>query len=317
MCRQARIVVPAFAVRRCRHHYADCCIYSDPLSRVFSSSSCRHSSGEGLDGVLAVVMLIVVIFIVTPPVSRRCHLSSCHRLLGLGMDGVQSRRRSMSSFLFDVDPTQPNPNRTLLSSSLSFVRCCCRRSYVVVVVVVRTLFSSLSSLVRYCRRWRSRRHWWYVMSLSSLVRCCRHRCRWYVVVVVVVICTLLSSSLSLVRCCRRPCSYVVVIVVFVRTFVVVIVVCTLLSLPPPFLSPPPMQNCQPLPHPTTYNRRPTDDPTLLPPFIPLPPMQNRQPPRIRPSRPEPSRPSRPVPSPADRAIRRLSSSVIVRHRPTD
>ena len=43
LCRQARIVVPAFAVQRCRHCYADCCIYSDPPPRVLSSSSCRHS----------------------------------------------------------------------------------------------------------------------------------------------------------------------------------------------------------------------------------------------------------------------------------
>ena len=34
--------------------------------------------------------------------SRCRHLSSRHRLLGLGMDGVQSRRRSMSLFLFEV-----------------------------------------------------------------------------------------------------------------------------------------------------------------------------------------------------------------------
>ena len=152
------------------------------------------------------------------------------------------------------------------------------------------------------------------MSLSSLVRCCRHRYRWYVVVVVVVICTLLSSSLSLVRCCRRPCSYVVVIVVFVRTFVVVIVVCTLLSLPPPFISPPPMQNCQPLPHPTTYNRRPTNDPTLLPHFITLPPMQNRQPPPaydqavLSPA--DQAVPSRAQPTVPSVVCRRLSSSDI-------
>ena len=78
--------------------------YSDPPPQVLSLSSRRHSSGEGLGGVLAVVMLIVVFFYSDPPpVSCRCHLSSRHCLLGgLGMDGVRSCRCSMSSFLFDV-----------------------------------------------------------------------------------------------------------------------------------------------------------------------------------------------------------------------
>ena len=38
--------------------------YSDPPPRVLSLSSRRHSSGEGLDGVLAVVMLIPLCLVV-------------------------------------------------------------------------------------------------------------------------------------------------------------------------------------------------------------------------------------------------------------
>ena len=118
-----------------------------------SSSSRRHSLGEGLDGVLAVVMLIVVFFIVTPPpVSRRRHLSSCHRLLGLGMNGVRSRRRSMSSFLFDIvescrrDLAVVRREKKWTASSgegLNGVvvvrrrhRCCCRSTSSLVDIVV-------------------------------------------------------------------------------------------------------------------------------------------------------------------------------------
>ena len=72
--------------------------YSDPSRLVLSSSFCHNSLGEGLNGVLAVVMLIVVIFIVTlHPVSCSRHLLSHHHLLGLEMDGVRSGRHLMSS----------------------------------------------------------------------------------------------------------------------------------------------------------------------------------------------------------------------------